>query len=76
MTGWLDVLPPALRHAILVAAGIVCTAVLAWAQTDYTNWSLPPAVIAICGFAIPMLINYLTPFTRQYGVGSSDDVGA
>lgn len=75
MTGLLDRFPASVRHAILVAAGIICSAVLSWAQTDYTNWSLPPALIAIIGFAIPMLVNYLTPITQQYGVGSLPDSG-
>ena len=72
MTGFLDKLPPALRHAVLVAAGICFTALIQWVQTDYTNWGLPPQVVALLGFAIPMALNYLTPWlTTQYGIGSS-----
>jgi hypothetical protein len=66
----LDWLPASLRHAILVAAGIVFSALIQWVQSDYTNWDLPPSVVALLGFAIPMVINYLTPITRQYGIGS------
>lgn len=69
--GILDRLPASVRHAVLVAAGIVFTAIIQWAQTDYTNWGLPPQVVALLGFAIPMVLNYLTPLTRQYGVGSA-----
>lgn len=70
--GILDRLPAGLRHAILVAAGIVFTAIVQWVQVDYTNWGLPVQVVAIIGFAIPMALNYLTPWlTTQYGVGSS-----
>lgn len=68
----LDRFPASIRHAILIAAGIVMTAVVQWASTDYMNWNLPPEIVAILGFAIPMAVNYLTPWmTRQYGVGSS-----
>ena len=70
MTGWLDRLSPALRHALLVASGIVFTALIQWVQTDYTNWGLSPQLVAILGFLIPMAINVLTPLTQQYGVGS------
>jgi hypothetical protein len=66
----LDWLPASLRHAILVAAGIVFSALIQWVQSDYTNWNLPPAAVALLGFALPMAINYLTPITRQYGLGS------
>jgi hypothetical protein len=66
----LDWLPASLRHAILVAAGIVFSALIQWVQSDYTNWDLPPSVVALLGFALPMAINYLTPITRQYGLGS------
>lgn len=68
----LDRLPASVRHAILVAAGIVFTALIQWVQTDYTNWGLPAPAVAILGFAIPMAVNYLTPLTRQYGVGSGE----
>ena len=72
MNGFLDKLPPAFRHAVLVAAGILVAALIQWVQTDYTNWGLPPQVVALLGFAIPMALNYLTPWlTTQYGVGSS-----
>jgi hypothetical protein len=72
VNGFLDTLPPALRHAALVAAGICATALIQWVQTDYTNWGLPPQIVALLGFAIPMALNYLTPWlTTQYGVGSN-----
>ena len=66
----LDLIPAPLRHSILVAAGIVFSALIQWVQTDYTNWNLPPAAVALLGFALPMALNYLTPLTRQYGIGS------
>jgi hypothetical protein len=70
--GFLDVLPASVRHSILVAAGIVVSALIQWIQTDYTNWGLSPQVVGLLGFAIPMAVNALTPITRQYGVGSAD----
>ena len=72
--GILDRLPAGLRHSILVAAGIIFTAVIQYVQTDYTNWGLPPQIVALLGFAIPMALNYFTPWlTTQYGVGSASE---
>jgi hypothetical protein len=69
--GFLDRLPAGLRHSILVAAGILVTALIQYIQTDYTNWNLPIQVVGMLGFVIPMALNYLTPWlTTQYGVGS------
>jgi hypothetical protein len=71
MTGFLDRLSPAVRHAVLVASGIVVTALLQWLQTNYTTLGLPMQVVAFLGFLIPMAVNFLTPWTTtQYGVGS------
>jgi hypothetical protein len=70
MSGWLDKLSPAVRHALLVASGIVFTALIQYVQANYTTWNLSPQIVGILGFLIPMAINVLTPLTQQYGVGS------
>jgi O-antigen/teichoic acid export membrane protein len=72
MTGWLDRLNPALRHTILVASGILVTAILQYVQSTYTTWNLPPELVAIVGLVIPMALTTLTSITQQYGVGSPD----
>jgi len=71
MAGWLDRLNPALRHTILVASGILITAVLQYVQTTYTTWNLPAELVAIIGLIIPMALTTLTSITQQYGVGSN-----
>ena len=70
MSGLLDRLSPAVRHALLVASGFLVTALLSWVQSTYTSWNLPPELIAFLGFLLPMAVNFLTPLTQQYGVGS------
>jgi hypothetical protein len=70
MSGWLDRLNPALRHSLLVASGILVTALLQYVQSTYTTWNLAPQLVALLGFLIPMAVNYFTSVTQQYGVGS------
>lgn len=72
MTGWLDRLPPALRHLILaVVAAILLTMVEVYnTNPDAFLASVPPAFSAIVAALITVLIAYITPFTTQYGVGS------
>lgn len=72
MSGWLDRLPAPLKHAVLVASGIVVTALLQYAQSSYTTWNLSPELIALIGFALPMVVQYVTRITTEFGVGSSD----
>lgn len=67
----LDTLPPMVRHAIFAAAAVIAAALLQWVQADYTNWNLPAPLVAIIGIALPMIVAYVTPLTRQYGVGTS-----
>ena len=70
MSGFLDRLNPAVRHALLVASGILVTALLQYVQATYTTWNLAPQLVALLGFLIPMAVNYVTPLTQQYGIGS------
>jgi hypothetical protein len=68
MSGWLDKLSPALRHALI---GLLA-AVLTYATANYTSWGLPAAAYPIIGALLTIAGLWLTPFlTTQYGVGSS-----
>ena len=68
MTGLLDKLPPAVRHAVFSAASLVVLALLNWAQTSYTTWSLPAPVIGFVAVFLPVLVSWVTPLTQQYGL--------
>lgn len=66
----LDKLSPAARHLAL----LVISAVLGWAGTDLVP-SLQgnnPIIATLVGALVTMLIAYVTPLTRQYGVGQDD----
>jgi hypothetical protein len=72
MTGILDKLSPAVRHALI---GLIA-ALLTYATANYTNWGLPAAAYPIVGALLTIAGLWLTPATTQYGVGSSDNTGA
>jgi hypothetical protein len=67
MTGWLDRLSPALRHALI---GLLA-AVLTYVTANYTSWGLPNAAYPIIGALLTIIGLWITPLTGQYGVGSS-----
>lgn len=66
----LDTLPPVVRHLVLMlAAGL-----LSWASTDLVPLLQgQPGWGAVAGAVLTALIAYVTPLTRQYGIGSPDD---
>lgn len=65
----LDKLSPEIRHLIL----ITFTALVTWAGTDFVPLVKDtPHYGPIMAVLLTTLITYLTPITRQYGVGSSD----
>lgn len=66
----LDNLSPAVRHAIIGLAA----AILAYATNEYMNWGLDPSLYPVIGAALTILVLWITPLSRQYGVGSSDPV--
>lgn len=70
MTGFLDSLPPAMRHALLVASGLLSLCVLNYVEANYTTWNLSVAFTGLIAFALPLVIGYVTPITTQYGAGS------
>jgi len=73
MTGWLDRLPAPARHLLFSAAAIISLAVLNWLQVNYTTLDLGPALEGVVAILLPLVIAYVTPWTQQYGVGSTDE---
>lgn len=69
-TGFLDRLSPATRHFLLILVGAVVTEILANQAQILDN--LPPAVVPVVAAVLGVLATAITPFTQQYGVGSSD----
>jgi len=67
MSGFLDRMPAALRHAIIGLAA----AVLAYATANYTSWGLNEAAYPIIGALLTVLVLWITPASQQYGVGSA-----
>lgn len=68
----LDGLNPAVRHLVLMVLPIL----LGWAATDLVPalQGANPVVGAVAGVLLSALLAWLTPLTRQYGVGSRQDV--
>lgn len=63
---WFDRLPPAVRHALV---GLLA-AVIAYATNEYMHWGLDPALYPIIGAALGVAVLWITPLSRQYGIGS------
>jgi hypothetical protein len=63
----LDRIPAPIRHAII---GLVA-AIITYVAANYTTWGLPEALYPIFGAVVTVLGLWVTPFTSQYGVGSS-----
>lgn len=62
----LDYLPAPVRHSLIALAG----ALLSWAAAELPNWNVSAPLTMIIGTAITIAATYLTPLTRQYGVGA------
>lgn len=69
-TGFLDKLSPATRHFLLILVGAVVTEILANQAEILSN--VPPAIVPIVAAILGIAATAVTPFTQQYGVGSSD----
>lgn len=65
----LDKLPPAVRHFSLM----LIAALLAWGVDTLPRLNIDPILASLCGAVLTMVIAYVTPLTRQYGVGSGTD---
>ena len=69
MSGILDSLSPSLRHFVLMLVGSGLTTLIAH-QADVLK-HVPAAYVPIAGAVLGIFITAITPFTAQYGVGSS-----
>lgn len=67
-----DGLSPATRHALISAAAAGLAWALPFAEANYTNWNLPPAVLGVAGAALPWLTMWSTRLSVQYGVGAPE----
>lgn len=61
----LDRIPAVWRHLILMLAA----ALLGWASDNVLNLGLDPMIASLLGVVVATGIAWLTPITRQYGVG-------
>ena len=63
----LDKLSPEARHLMLLLIG----AAIAWASTELPT-KLDPLAASLLGALTTAALAWLTPLTRQYGVGARD----
>ena len=63
----LDSLTPGQRHLSL----LLIAAALAWLTTNVPNLSLDPLGASLVGALATAALAYITPLTRQYGVGKT-----
>lgn len=61
----LDKLPAPVRHSALM----LISALLGWASTEFSGANVDPILGSVIGIAITQALAYVTPLTKQYGVG-------
>jgi len=61
----LDKIPAEVRHVVIM----LIAALLGWAMDNVLNLGLNPLLSSLTGVVVGTLILYITPLTRQYGVG-------
>jgi len=61
----LDKIPAEVRHILIM----LLAAVLGWASDNVLNLGISPLLASLLGVVLGTLILYVTPLTRQYGVG-------
>jgi hypothetical protein len=68
----LDNLKPLARHFLLLVLSAAFTAAVVYVQTnqDTILANVPPAYAPIAGILLTVALAYLTPLTKQYGVGA------
>jgi hypothetical protein len=68
----LDKIPAETRHIVIM----LLAAVLGWASDNVLNLGLNPLVASLAGVVVGTLILWVTPMTRQYGIGkdTNDDL--
>ena len=64
----LDKLSPEARHLVLLLIG----GLIAWASTELPT-RLEPLPASLVGAFTTILLTWLTPLTRQYGIGAPDN---
>ena len=64
----LDKLSPEARHLVLLLIG----GLIAWASTELPT-QLEPLPASLVGAFTTILLTWLTPLTRQYGIGAPDN---
>ncbi len=64
----LDRLSPEARHLMLLLIG----ALIAWASTELPT-QLDPLPASLVGAFTTVALAWLTPLTRQYGIGAPDN---
>lgn len=66
----LDRLTPEQRHLALLLIG----AALAWLSTELPGLDVDPLAASLIGALATAALAYLTPLTKQYGVGKTDKI--
>jgi hypothetical protein len=61
----LDKIPAEVRHILIM----LIAALLGWASDNVLNLGLSPLLASLAGVVVGTLLLYVTPLTRQYGVG-------
>jgi hypothetical protein len=65
----LDKLPAEVRHFTLM----LISALLAWGIDSVPSFDLNPAVAGFIGVILTQILAFVTPLTRQYGIGYTGD---
>lgn len=70
--GMLDKWPAQLRHLVILVTPVV----LGWVTSDFLPWfsGRNPALAGLAAAIVTALSLWLTPLTKQYGVGSEPTV--
>jgi uncharacterized BrkB/YihY/UPF0761 family membrane protein len=66
----LDKLSAEQRHLAL----LLIAAALAWLSSNIPNFDIDPLGASLIGALVTAALAYVTPLTRQYGVGKTDRV--
>lgn len=61
----LDKFPAPVRHSALM----LISALLGWASTSLSGANIDPIIGSVIGVILTQALAYLTPLTKQYGVG-------
>lgn len=65
----LDQLSPEARHVSLLLIG----AALTWMVVELPGLDVPPLAASLLGAIATAALAYLTPLTRQYGIGKHEE---